>query len=305
MSALSVFAPAKINLALHVTGQREDGYHLLDSQVAFSPVGDRLTLRAAEEFAMTVSGPEARGVPADHSNLVLKAATLFAEHTGMTGGVAFHLEKNLPAASGIGGGSSDAAAAVRGLLQMGFGDAPAVQARVLGMIGDALTRLGADIPMCLSPVAQRVRGVGEDLTPIQLPPLPCLLVNPRVEVATPAVFKALRQKDNPPPPAPPPFATLQECIDWLAQQRNDLQAPAIATAPVIATVLETLATLPGCRLARMSGSGATCFALFATPAEACAAEIALRAARPEWWCAEGTLGDQRAASAPRPAFNVV
>ncbi|MCE5973598.1 4-(cytidine 5'-diphospho)-2-C-methyl-D-erythritol kinase [Sinirhodobacter sp. WL0062] len=304
MSALSVFAPAKINLALHVIGQREDGYHLLDSLVAFAPVGDRLTLRPAEGFSMTVSGPEAQGVPTDHSNLVLKAAALFAAHTGMTGGVAFHLEKNLPAASGIGGGSSDAAAAIRGLLQMGFGDASSVQARVLGQLGAALTRLGADIPMCLSPEPQRAQGVGDDLTAATLPPLPCLLVNPRVGVATPAVFKALIQKDNPWITTPPQFADAQDCIAWLAVQRNDLQPPAIATAPVIATVLETLAALPGCRLTRMSGSGATCFALFATPAEARAAETALRASRPEWWCTEGTLGDQRAASAPRPAFNV-
>ena len=304
MSALSVFAPAKINLALHVTGQRADGFHLLDSLVAFAPVGDRLTLSPAGHFSMTVSGPEAQGVPADSSNLVLKAAALFAEGTRMVGGVTFHLEKNLPAASGIGGGSSDAAAALRGLLQMGFGAAPKVQARVLGTLGAALVRLGADVPMCVAPQPQRAQGVGEDLAPVRLPPLPCLLVNPRVGVATPAVFKALRQKDNAPLPVPPEFAGATDCIDWLAQQRNDLQAPAIATAPVIATVLETLAALPGCRLARMSGSGATCFALFATEAEARAAETALRSARPEWWCAEATLGDQRAASAPRPAFNV-
>lgn len=281
MPEIEVFAPAKVNLALHVTGRRADGYHLLDSLVAFAPVGDVLRLRRDAGPLLTVDGPEGEGVPEGPENLVLRAAAL----TGA--GAAFSLTKNLPAASGIGGGSSDAAAALRGLEALGA-------ARPEG-----LERLGADVPMCMEPRPARTRGIGEVLTPVRLPPLPAVLLNPRVEVSTPAVFKVLACKENPPLPELPAFADAGACIDWLAAQRNDLQAPAVALAPVISEVLAALEATPGCRLARMSGSGATCFGLFATEAEARVAHEALVAAGRGWWIASGVLGDQRALAAPR------
>ncbi|KEO61817.1 4-(cytidine 5'-diphospho)-2-C-methyl-D-erythritol kinase [Thioclava indica] len=284
MPTTSVFAPAKINLTLHVTGQRGDGYHLLDSLVAFAPVGDTLTIApgpgAGRGPTLTVSGPEAAGVPVDGSNLVCKAAVL-AERSDL----ALHLHKSLPAASGIGGGSSDAAAVLRGL------DAtPDLQ---------AVMRLGADVAMCLTPHPQRVQGIGEQLTSAQLPPLPALLVNPRVQVATPAVFKALPGKTNAPMPSQiPGFGGVTDCIDWLAMQRNDLQAPAIALAPEIGAVLAALITLPACRLARMSGSGATCFALFETEDQMQHAQTHLRKAHSDWWIAAGVMGDQSLKARP-------
>ncbi|MEO1949619.1 4-(cytidine 5'-diphospho)-2-C-methyl-D-erythritol kinase [Thioclava sp.] len=287
MRIIDAFAPAKINLTLHVIGQRADGYHLLDSLVAFGPMGDRLVLRESDALSLSVAGPEAAGVPADPSNLVLKAASLLSRPAGQ--GAEIHLDKHLPPASGIGGGSSDAAAALRGLAALWGQPLPAETAR-----------LGADVPMCLTPQPQRVRGIGETLDPVALPPLPALLVNPRVEVPTPAIFKGLDSKDNPPmPEALPTFTGAPDCIDWLATQRNDLQAPAIASAPVIGEVLDGLMMLPGCRLARMSGSGATCFALFETLDGAQAAEAMLAQRRPDWWRASGMLGDQTQKAQPQ------
>lgn len=284
MRRIDVFAPAKVNLALHVTGQRADGYHLLDSLVAFSPVGDGLTLAPAEGLGLKVGGPEGAAVPEGPENLVLKAAALFGV------GAAVALDKCLPAASGIGGGSSDAAAALRGMAAQTGQPLPDAA---------AVLKLGADVPMCLDPRPARTRGIGEDLTPVTLPALPAVLVNPRVEVPTPSVFKALSCKDNPPLPEIPAFADAGACIAWLADQRNDLQAPAVAQAPVIAEVLAVLAALPGCKLARMSGSGATCFGLFGSDAEAAAAQAVLARAHPGWWSAHGALGDQAQKAAPQ------
>ena len=291
MPETEVFAPAKVNLTLHVTGQRPDGYHLLDSLVAFAPVGDVLRVAPGQGLSLHITGPMAGGVPGDGSNLVMKAAALLAGTAPGTRGASLRLDKHLPPASGIGGGSSDAAAAIRGLALLWGDDLP-----------PGLARLGADVPMCLMPHPQRVGGIGDVLEPVTLPPLPAILVNPRVEVPTSAVFRGLARKDNPPmPKAIPAFAGASDCIDWLVTQRNDLQAPAIAAAPVIAEVLGALTALPGCRLARMSGSGATCFALFATETEAGAASAALSARHPDWWVAAGALGDQSDRSRPRMA----
>ncbi|MFC3060514.1 4-(cytidine 5'-diphospho)-2-C-methyl-D-erythritol kinase [Paenirhodobacter populi] len=287
MPPIEVFAPAKVNLALHVTGRRADGYHLLDSLVAFAPFGDHLTLVPAPALSLTVTGPEGAGVPEGPENLVLRAAALVPGGQG----AAITLDKRLPPASGIGGGSSDAAAMLRGLALL----------RGASLPEDRGLELGADVPMCLDPRPARVRGIGEDITPVTLPPLPAVLVNPRGSVPTPAVFKALTERDNPPMATIPGFASTADCIDWLAGQRNDLEPPAKAIAPGIAAALSALATLPGCRLARMSGSGATCFGLFATLTEAETALTRLRATRPEWWSACGALGDQRALSQARRA----
>ncbi len=269
------FAPAKINLCLHVTGQRSDGYHLLDSLVVFADLGDRITVMRAEETSLEVTGPMAAGVPTDASNLVMKAARLFDLP------VAIRLDKHLPMAAGIGGGSSDAAATLFAMTDlMGTTTLP-----------EGATDLGADLRVCLIRQAARMRGIGEDVTPVEgMPELYAVLANPGVGVSTPEVFKALDDKNNPGlPKRIPRWRGTWSAIDWLAKQRNDLEAPAIAIAPVIGDVLKALAELPNARLARMSGSGATCFALFESRDEADAAADLLAAAQPDWWVKPATL----------------
>lgn len=310
MPRTRVFAPAKINLALHVTGLRADGFHLLDSLVAFAPVGDWLEMEVADHLSLTVDGAESAGVPTGATNLVARAVFHHAETCGFDGRLAMRLTKNLPPASGIGGGSSDAAAALRGVMAL-FGT-PEIWCRdgklALEAHEDAikqlaildLSGLGADVPMCYAPRPARIGGIGEISAPVPLPDLPAVLVNPRVEVPTPSVFRGLATKSNAPMPTTiPAFAHTRDCILWLADQRNDLQPPAIAAAPVIAEVLAVLSAQPGAGLARMSGSGATCFALFETRIQAQAAHEAIAKAQPGWWVAEGVLGDQTALSVPQ------
>ena len=273
-------APAKINLCLHVTGQRADGYHLLDSLVAFAPdAADRLTLAPASATTLTLTGPEATALAPEADNLVLRAARSFGASLPA---VALHLEKNLPVASGIGGGSADAAAALR--LCAAHAGLPLPDAAVI-------LSLGADVPVCLRPRATRMEGIGERLTPLPpLPPVHAVLVNPRRPVATPAIFRALTQRNNAPLPATiPTFADARALAHWLARQRNDLEGPARLLEPVISDVLAAIAARPGCLLARMSGSGATCFGLFADAAQAGTAARALRHAQPEWWVATSVL----------------
>ncbi len=248
------FAPAKINLALHVTGRRADGYHLLDSLVVFGRAGDRLVLRGAPGLSLGVEGPFADRIPAGAENLVLRAMEVMRRETGAQGqGASVTLTKRLPPGSGIGGGSSDAAAALRGLAQLWDMDLPGPK---------ALLALGADVPVCMDPRPQRMRGVGERLNPVTgLPDLPLLLVNPGVPVATPAVFTALTERDGAPMEPLPDAPDLPRFVEWLARQRNDLQPPAMALVPEIGTVLARMKASAGCLLARMSGSGATCFAI--------------------------------------------
>ncbi len=302
MTTVKVFAPAKINLTLHVTGQRDDGYHLLDSLVAFAPCCDTLTFQAGNTLSLTVDGPEAAGVPADMDNLALKAAALVAQGRG----AAVTLTKHLPAASGIGGGSADAAAAYRGMLcfdengkalDQTMWAMPEVIAETQAR---ALLDLGADIPMCLMSKPARVQGIGEKIAFVPLPPLHVLLVNPRVAVSTPSVFKALASRNNAAMPEPlPSFPNAAMLTDWLKDQRNDLEPPAIQVAPVIGDVLSALRATDGCRLARMSGSGATCFALYPDKDTAINAGKMIEEAHPNWWIAGGTLGDQSALAAPK------
>jgi len=291
MTTVEVFAPAKINLTLHITGRRTDGYHLIDSLVAFGPVGDTVVLRPAHGLSLSVGGPEAGGVPANMDNLALQAGHVLRGDAGLKAA----LTKRLPAASGIGGGSADAAAVVRGCLAL-ENRAEADPTPYL----TALTKLGADIPMCLTPTPQRARGIGEQLVPQPLPALPAVLVNPRVPVPTAGVFKALASPQNAPmPDTLPHFSTADILTDWLATQRNDLEAPAQQIAPTIGAVLEVLRQTTGCRLARMSGSGATCFGLYDSDAAAETAAFAIRQTHPHWWIAHGPLGDQTARAAPK------
>lgn len=289
LQTITEFAHAKINLCLHVTGQRADGYHLLDSLVVFAGIGDGLRATPAAELSLTLDGPFAADVPVGDDNLVLRAARLVADQ-----GVALQLTKRLPPASGIGGGSADAAAAIRAVLRL-----QAMAGRLAPMAPEAAQKiagLGADVPVCLASHPARMRGIGEQLD--WLPPLPELhvvLANPRVEVPTPAVFKALAQKDNPPlPESLPQWESAAALADWLRATRNDLEAPAKAAQPVIQSVITALEALPDALFARMSGSGATCFALFAKEDQAHDAAEALRAGHPEWWVAAGLVYPGRA-----------
>ncbi len=289
LQTITEFAHAKINLCLHVTGQRSDGYHLLDSLVVFAGIGDGLRATPAAEVSLTIDGPFADAVPAGEDNLVLRAARLVADQ-----GVALHLTKRLPPASGIGGGSADAAAAIRSVLRL---QAMAGHAAPLSPdVARQIAALGADVPVCLASHPARMRGIGEQLD--WVPPLPevhVVLANPRVEVSTPTVFKALTQKDNPPlPEALPQWESAATLASWLKTCRNDLQAPAMAEQPVIGTVIAALEALPEALFARMSGSGATCFALFAKEDQAQDAAEALRAAYPGWWVAAGLIYPGRA-----------
>lgn len=264
-TTVEVLAPAKVNLTLHVTGQRADGYHLLDSLVTFAGIGDRITAVVADETSLTVTGPFA-GDLLGGDNLVLRAADAMQVTAAIT------LEKNLPVASGLGGGSADAAATLHALARL--------SGRPLPILGDQ-ARLGADVPACAEGQLLRMGGIGEDLSLMGKPPrLPMLLVNPGVAVSTPAVFAKLTEKVNAPMPLVIPDSGL---LDWLAGQRNDLQAPAIEVAPVIGDVLTCLER-SGARLARMSGSGATCFALYDTDAAATEARDTITDQHPDWWC---------------------
>lgn len=269
---INAFAPAKVNLTLHGTGQRDDGYHLLDSLVAFADIGDWISVEKSDSLSLSVTGPMAKGVPTDASNLVIRAAQMMGVTAKIT------LEKHLPAAAGIGGGSSDAAATIRAL--MSLYDLPIPNA------ADLLS-LGADVPVCLSPNLSIMRGIGEDVTALDATPnWSMLLINPRVSVPTGPVFRALPSKTNAPMSGElPDWSNLPAAADWLAQQRNDLQAPAIALQPVIGDVLAAFEATKGLEFARMSGSGATCFGLYADRATRDAALAGLQTAHPNWWIA--------------------
>ncbi|MBC6407024.1 MAG: 4-(cytidine 5'-diphospho)-2-C-methyl-D-erythritol kinase [Rhodobacteraceae bacterium] len=258
-------APAKVNLALHVVGKGDGGYHLLDSLMAFAHVGEKVIVRPAQGLSLLVRGPQARGVPTSRQNLALRAAVKMGARD-----LALTLEKHIPPAAGLGGGSSDAAATMRALAQCQGLPFPADRGRALG----------ADVPACLLARAVRVRGTGEIITPMSLPPLPAVLVNPGVALPTAQVFQTLRRKQNAPLPALPRLTSVQEACRWFSRQRNDLQTPAMGLAPVIADALAALSSAP---LARMSGSGATCFAICVSRQDAQALAYRVQAACPAWW----------------------
>jgi 4-diphosphocytidyl-2-C-methyl-D-erythritol kinase len=280
---LSDRAPAKINLTLHIEGRRPDGYHDLQSLVAFAGAGDFLSFSRGDFFDLTLEGPTAMEAGDGGDNLVARAErALRAEKPGLATG-AFHLVKRLPVAAGIGGGSSDAAAALRLLARANdLGpDDPALHA--------AARKTGADVPVCLDPRARMMSGVGEKLgAPIRLPPLFAVLVNPRVAVETRAVFHKLGLRPGQtlgygPHPAISSGLDFESLLRVLRKGRNDMEDAACVIAPVVGHVLAVLSGARGCRLARMSGSGATCFALFETCRQAGAAAKAIAQGHPEWW----------------------
>jgi 4-diphosphocytidyl-2-C-methyl-D-erythritol kinase len=271
------FAAAKINLALHVTGRRDDGYHQLDSIVAFADVGDGLDITPAAAFGITVGGPFAAQLPPSTDNIIQRAHAAAAQRVVLPP-VQVKLEKNLPVSSGIGGGSADAAAMLRACFRLG-GKPPAPEDAAAMALS-----LGADVPVCLFGKACRMQGVGERITPLAgFKPLPAVLVNPGVAVPTAAIFAAMGIARG---------ATHRSAIapdDTLATWRNDLTEAALALAPDIGEVLSVLRTQPGLTAARMSGSGATCFGIFETAAAAGVAARAIGASHPRWWCVATTL----------------
>ncbi len=283
--AVAAFAPAKVNLYLHLLGVRADGYHLVDSLVAFADIGDRVTARASAALTVEIEGPQAASLAGlGEDNLMLRAARLLAGHVGIAAHAALHLQKNLPVAAGIGGGSSDAAATLRALCALWRVPVDEAHLRRLG------ARLGADVPACLHAGAAWIAGIGEQIEPEPLlPSAGIVLVNPQIALPTAAVFAARRGPFGYAgrfSPMPQDAAGLAAVLGSL---RNDLTAAAIGIAPEIGAVLAALARLPGALMARMSGSGATCFALFANRLKAERAGAAIAKAELGWWSAAGAF----------------
>lgn len=282
------FAPAKINLTLRVLGRRADGYHDLASLVVFARVGDRLALAPSDTLSLSVRGPNAAAAGSVEDNLIMKAGRALAQRVERLRLGHFMLDKRLPVAAGIGGGSADAAAALR-LLARANGLA-ASNAHLF----EAGRATGADVPVCLDPRPRLMRGIGDVLSPpLALPKLAAVLVNPGIAVATKDVFGRLNL-------APGQTWAAESAADiptkreallaFIATQPNDLEPAAIALEPAIASVLDALRGLSDCRLARMSGSGSTCFALFSSQRTAAAAARSLSSAHPDWWVRATTLG---------------
>jgi 4-diphosphocytidyl-2-C-methyl-D-erythritol kinase len=284
VATIKASAPAKVNLTLHVTGQRDDGYHLLDSLVVFAGVADQLGATTAPDMRISVSGPFSPGVPTDHTNLMMRAAEALRTARGVSLGAALTLEKHLPHAAGIGSGSSDAAATLALLAEL-WGVAP------LPATAPEVVALGADVPVCVgAPRPVRMSGIGDVLSPVAaLPTCALVLVRPPVDVPTGPVFQGLASKQG------TPMAQLPEGLDfegfsrWLAAQRNDLQAPAEAIAPEITEAIAKLKSLPAVSVAGMSGSGATCFALVKDMATARHVARIVQVAQMGWWVVPAEL----------------
>lgn len=284
VATTKAIAPAKVNLTLHVTGQRDDGYHLLDSLVVFVDVADQLGATAAPDMRITVNGPFSVGVPTDHTNLMMRAAETFRAARGVTQGAALTLEKHLPHAAGIGSGSSDAAATLKMLAELwAVPPLPATAPEVLA--------LGADVPVCLrAPHPTRMSGTGETLSPVpRLPDCALVLVRPPIEVPTAAVFKALPDKNGAAMTHLPGGLDFTGFAQWLSAQRNDLQPAAEKTAPEIAEAIAKLKSLPAVSVAGMSGSGATCFGLVKDMAAARQVARIVQVSQMGWWVAPAAV----------------
>ena len=268
---LQATASAKINLALHITGRRDDGMHELDSLVVFTEFGDRLSVATSDRLSLEITGPMAANIPIDQDNLIWRAARLLSTEMGAR----ILLEKRLPQAAGIGGGSTDAATALHLLSRLWGRPMPGL---------DQVTALGADIPVCLDGHSARMGGVGDIVRPAyNVPQLHVLLINPGFELNTGAVFARLADPHRSPLDGEPAGDTIDGFIDWLANQRNDLEDAALSLQPDIRSVLDRLAMSDECLLARMSGSGATCFGLYPTSSAAQRAAHHLEQLFPHWW----------------------
>jgi 4-diphosphocytidyl-2-C-methyl-D-erythritol kinase len=273
-------APAKVNLTLHITGQRTDGYHLLDSLVVFVDVFDQISATLAPDLQITVTGPFSQGIPTDHTNLVMRAANALRTARGVTMGAHLQLDKHLPHAAGIGSGSSDAAVTLAMLAKLW--DVPPLPANAPEVVA-----LGADVPVCLqAPNPTRMTGIGDILTSVPaLPQCALVLVNPRVLVPTGPVFEGLSSKRNPSMGTLPTGANFDGFATWLRDQRNDLEPPARAIAPDVDAALNKLRRMPQVVHAAMSGSGATCYGLVRNMADARQAARAIQVAHMGWWVA--------------------
>ncbi|WDR06518.1 4-(cytidine 5'-diphospho)-2-C-methyl-D-erythritol kinase [Devosia rhodophyticola] len=280
-------APAKINLALHVIGRRDNGYHDIESLFVFAEVADELHASAAEVDSLVITGPFGEGLSNGETNLVARAIAGFRARwpDNVPHGLALELRKNIPIAAGLGGGSADAAAALRLMARLGQGTIDNPQLFALA------AELGADVPACLISQPLLARGVGEVITPLaQFPACHIVLVNPMIQVSTADVFKRMNGYDNYPLPAlPSPLTRPAQLGIWLAETRNDLQPPAVKIVPEIGTLIDRLAMAPGCILARMSGSGATVFGLFGSNGQAHQAAHELRASPANYWVTAAPL----------------
>ena len=280
-------ARAKINLYLHVTGKRPDGYHLLESMIGFAEIGDGIAIEESDQFALTLEGPFAHALKGTNikDNLIYKAAHGFAELLNMPPHMHITLTKNLPVAAGLGGGSADAAAVLRALVQYWKLDNPPD-------LSSLLTALGADVPVCYHQKSGVVSGIGDVMEkPITLPALPILLINPNIPCLTTNIFKALK------PPysggmalSPATFETVSSLSQYLKTTRNDLRAPAEAFDPDITGMIEELEAQPLCHFAQMTGSGATCFGLFESTQDTQNAAKALQESHPTWWVQPSVIG---------------
>jgi 4-diphosphocytidyl-2-C-methyl-D-erythritol kinase len=280
---VTVAAAAKVNLALHIVGRRDDGFHLLESLIGFTEIADHITLTASDDISLDVSGPEQKALTDSNDNLIIRAARLVKDHVNGTGGAHFALEKHIPVAAGLGGGSADAAATVQGCETL-WNITSTVP------IGDATLAagLGADVPVCRFGRAAWVWGIGERVTPApSWPDLWMVLVNPRIPVPTAKVFQAfsgqLKKPEIQSGAGPTWSPSVDDFIEFLASRENSLTDAALSIAPVIAEVLAVISAAPECLLARMSGSGPTCFGLFASESEAQTAAKALAGGKPAWW----------------------
>lgn len=288
---LTVFAPAKVNLYLHVTGRLDNGYHTLDSMVAFADIGDEVRIEPAPDFSFKLQGPYAGAFAPkemdsspNSSNLVVQAVWALSRAAQKVPNVKVTLTKNLPLASGVGGGSSDAAATIWGLMEWWGLSRQAYYLPALMMT------LGADVPVCLNCDAARLRGIGEILDRVPpMPEIPIVLVNPGKPCGTASVFARYAGKFREPLPLPAALESLQDLTDFLKQRENDLYGPACAVVPEIVNVIHALESQAGCRIARMSGAGATCFALFETEKQAQAAAKTIAYENPDWWAQAGWL----------------
>lgn len=281
ISEVSILAKAKINLDLLITGKREDGYHLLDSLVVFADYGDEIILSPADELTLEVCGPFSKNLKADDDNLVMKAAQMMKEHFSYAGGAKITLIKNLPVFSGIGGGSADAAATLRGMMKI-----MNIEGHISELAQLALS-LGADVPVCLQSTSNWMGGIGERLESFGLDiPLHLLLVNPGISVSTAEIFQKRSARKAPfstDRALPEKVMNLPQLVEMLSETTNDLEQEACLVVPEIKSVLTALKSNENCLLARMSGSGATCFGLYEKRAEAEAIGHALQQAHPQWW----------------------
>ena len=284
MAVISVQAPAKVNLYLHVTGRRADGYHLLDSLFVFTKDGDVVSVREADDLSLEITGAYAPALSNDENNIVLKAARLLADEEGFVPKARIVLEKKLPVASGIGGGSADAAATLKALISLWNLKISQEKLHKIAL------RLGADVPSCLVSKAVQVSGIGDILKPAPVfPKLFVLLVNPNKPVSTPAVFKTRAPAFSQPFPFERPMSDFDDFIGELKKRHNDLFEAACQVEPAVGQVIKALEKQPLCRLSRMSGSGGTCFGLFSSAADALSAYETMRLKYPDWWFLNTTI----------------